>query len=254
VVNLLRCSFLVLDEADRMLDLGFEPQLRRICSQLQPNRQTLLFSATWPREVAELARNLLRPGASTVQADGAKSLRVADSITQHFEVLQEYEKHARLLAVLRAASPDGRQRILVFCAAKRSCEMLKADLRRRGFVAELLHGDKSQQERDWALQQFKLGTAPVLIATDVASRGLDVQEVWLVHLSLRPSPPLLLRSTPLPIPCPQPRLPAQPLLLIATDVASRGLDVQEVRLPPPAPACPGPPLSAPSPDFKRLGC
>ena len=180
--NLRRTTYLVLDEADRMLDLGFEPQLRRIIEQIRPDRQTLMWSATWPPEVEKLSSAFLR-SPLTVQVNSAASLRANESIEQHFEVCPESEKHGRFLQILRAVHEsdpaDGQRaaRAIVFCASKRGCELLRTDLKRRGYATESLHGDKSQQERDWALQQFKSGAAPLLIATDVASRGLDVKDV-----------------------------------------------------------------------------
>ena len=198
--NLRRTTFLVLDEADRMLDLGFEPQLRRIVDQIRSDRQTLMWSATWPPEVEKLAAAFLRRPI-TIQVNSAATLTPNASIEQHFDVLAEHEKHGRFLQLLRsvhevpepsspprvgphagphAASDERTQRVsrvIVFCASKRGCEQMRADLKRRGYACEALHGDKSQQERDWALAQFRSGAAPLLLATDVASRGLDVKGV-----------------------------------------------------------------------------
>jgi len=172
--NLRRVTYLVLDEADRMLDLGFEPQLRQVLAQLRPDRQTVMCSATWPREVECLAKNWLQ-APIMVTVDNAQQLTANVSVTQHFQLCaSEAEKHSALLAILQAV---GAGRVIIFCSSKRGCEALRAELRRRGHAAEALHGDKSQQERDWVLMQFKSASAPVLVATDVASRGLDVKDV-----------------------------------------------------------------------------
>jgi ATP-dependent RNA helicase DDX5/DBP2 len=176
--NLRRTTYLVLDEADRMLDLGFEAPLRTILGQVRPERQTLMLSATWPREVEKLAAEFLsRP--LRVQVGGVGALPQANrSVTQHFEACSEEQRLACFLHILRRVhTPAAADRCLIFCASKRGCESLRTDLRRRGFAAETLHGDKSQQERDWALSQFRGGASPLLIATDVASRGLDIKGV-----------------------------------------------------------------------------
>ena len=175
--NLRRVTYLVLDEADRMLDLGFEPQLRQIASLVRPDRQTIMCSATWPREVERLAREwLCEPVMVTV--DNAKQLTANSNIAQHFTLCySDADKQQALQGVLGAVAAEGASRIIIFCASKRGCESVRTDLRRRGYAAESLHGDKSQQERDWVLLQFKQGAVAVLIATDVASRGLDVKDV-----------------------------------------------------------------------------
>ncbi|KAL1500168.1 hypothetical protein AB1Y20_012837 [Prymnesium parvum] len=176
--NLRRCTYLVLDEADRMLDLGFEPQLRQIIALIRADRQTLMFSATWPREVERLAREFMSD-AVMVEVNNAADLTANENIEQLFEVCEEAEKHARFLRVLQSVY-DGSSRVIIFCDTKRGCDALRAELRRRGMAADSLHGDKTQQERDWVLLQFKSGECPVLLATDVAARGLDVKDVRVV--------------------------------------------------------------------------
>eukprot|EP00966_Prymnesium_polylepis_P249722 5773401-Prymnesium_polylepis.1 len=158
-----------------MLDLGFEPQLRRVVDQTRPERQTLMFSATWPREVERLSRDFLAR-ALMVEVNHAAELTANESIEQKFEVCEEGEKHGRFLRLLQGLY-DGAARTIIFCDTKRGCEALRSELKRRGMAADSIHGDKIQQERDWVLLQFRSGECPVLLATDVAARGLDVKDV-----------------------------------------------------------------------------
>ena len=178
--ELSRCAYLIVDEADRMLDLGFEPQLRALIGQMRADRQTLLFSATWPAEVQALAGKMLLPGFVTVEVGGAlaESGRANPAISQHVLVLPEEAKSRKLTELLEERM-DG-SRLLVFCGSKRRCDDLTRALRADGWPALALHGDKLQEERDWVLAEFKEGRQPLLVATDVAQRGLDIKDVGTV--------------------------------------------------------------------------
>uniref|UniRef100_A0A6V3IKV0 RNA helicase n=1 Tax=Lotharella globosa TaxID=91324 RepID=A0A6V3IKV0_9EUKA len=174
--NLRRVTYLVLDEADRMLDMGFEPQMRAIVGQIRPDRQTLLFSATWPKSIVRLASDFLN---NPLQVNvGSLDLHANKDITQIIEVCEEYDKR-RLLMKHMAQQPRG-LKILIFTGTKRGADQLTRTLRDDGYGARAIHGDKSQQDRDWTLAEFKSGKSPIMVATDVASRGLDVRDLSLV--------------------------------------------------------------------------
>lgn len=172
-VTMHRATYLVLDEADRMFDLGFEPQIRSIVGQIRPDRQTLLFSATMPRRVERLAREILsNPVRVTVGEIG----KANEDITQIVHVIpSDEEKMPWLLNKLPEMVDEGD--VLVFALTKAKVDEIEPQLIQNGLKVATLHGDKDQSSRVEVLQKFKSGVYHVLVATDVAARGLDIKSI-----------------------------------------------------------------------------
>ncbi|XP_010507898.1 PREDICTED: DEAD-box ATP-dependent RNA helicase 24-like [Camelina sativa] len=172
-LTMMRASYLVLDEADRMFDLGFEPQVRSIVGQIRPDRQTLLFSATMPWKVEKLAREILSdPIRVTVGEVGMAN----EDITQVVNVIpSDAEKLPWLIEKLPGMIDEGD--VLVFASKKATVDEIEAQLTLNSFKVAALHGDKDQASRMETLQKFKSGIYHVLIATDVAARGLDIKSL-----------------------------------------------------------------------------
>jgi ATP-dependent RNA helicase RhlE len=182
-VNLSQVEILVLDEADRMLDMGFVPDVRKIVAGLPARRQTLLFSATFTDEVRRLAGEFLRE-PETVQVAARNS--VADNLTQVLYPVDTARKADLLLHLIRR---DGMDQVLVFTRSKNGASRLASHLDRRGVSTTAIHGDRSQAERTRALAAFKGRFVKVLVATDVASRGLDIENLpYVVNYELPHEP------------------------------------------------------------------
>ncbi|MBI5759825.1 MAG: DEAD/DEAH box helicase [Planctomycetales bacterium] len=170
-INLSNLQILVLDEADRMLDMGFLPTVKKICAGLPRERQTLFFSATMPPEVRDLSRSILRDPVSVEIAPVAAT---AALIEQSVYLVEKQHKTSLLRHLLKQ---DGMARALVFTRTKHGADKLARLLHEPGFVAEAIHGNRSQSQRERALSNFKRGRTTVLVATDLAARGLDVDGI-----------------------------------------------------------------------------
>ena len=174
-VSLSETKFLVLDEADQMLDLGFIHALRKIAPLLAADRQTMLFSATMPKQMSELAAAFLN---SPVRVEVARPNQTADKVTQAVHFIGQTEKQGLLMELLKEHKEE---LTLVFARTKHGAERLMKNLDRAGFAAGSIHGNKSQGQRDRAIKSFKSGEIKVLVATDVAARGIDIEGVGYVY-------------------------------------------------------------------------
>jgi ATP-dependent RNA helicase DBP3 len=181
--DLSKAEYVVLDEADRMLDKGFEEAIRQIISQTPNKRQTLMFTATWPQSVRDLASTFMSsPVKITIGDNVSGELRANVRIKQLVEVLDPHAKEQRLLQLLKQyqSGKNKDDRILVFCLYKKEAVRIENFIRMKGFRVGGIHGDLSQEKRTASLAAFKEGQVPLLVATDVAARGLDIPAVKVV--------------------------------------------------------------------------
>jgi len=173
-VLLNQVQMLVLDEADRMLDMGFMPDLKRILALLPKQRQNLMFSATFSKEIKKLSEDFL---TNPTLIEVARSNATSENVTQKVYLVEQPDKHAVLAQLLRGSDAP---QVLVFTKTKLTASHLARQLQRDGFAADAIHGDKTQLERIQALDAFKNGSVTVLIGTDVAARGLDIDQLPMV--------------------------------------------------------------------------
>lgn len=180
-----KVKYLVLDEADRMLDKGFENDIKEIVSQMPSSkkRQTAMFTATWPKTIRELAATFMtdpvRITIGRTDSEDSGDLRANPRIKQSVEVIEQYAKEGRLLQLLNQMQRGDKKkdRILVFCLYKKEAMRIERFIRSRGFKVAAIHGDMSQRDRIASLEAFKTGEVSLLVATDVAARGLDIPNV-----------------------------------------------------------------------------
>eukprot|EP01114_Cavostelium_apophysatum_P006291 TRINITY_DN1753_c0_g1_i3.p1 TRINITY_DN1753_c0_g1~~TRINITY_DN1753_c0_g1_i3.p1 ORF type:complete len:621 (-),score=257.72 TRINITY_DN1753_c0_g1_i3:46-1908(-) len=174
-VDLSQITLLVLDEADRMLDMGFEPAIRQIVAEVPSERLTWMFSATWPQSIQSLANEFLN---DPVQVSiGSLDLSANHRVAQIVEVVEPYDKDSKLLDILSKYHKSRKNKVLVFALYKMEASRIESFLQSKGWKCIAIHGDKSQALRTDALEKFKSGRVPLLIATDVAARGLDIPDV-----------------------------------------------------------------------------
>ena len=184
-VSLNKVKYLVLDEADRMLDKGFEEDIKQMIGAMPSSkkRQTAMFTATWPKSIQDLAATFMSsPVMINIGDNESSELRANPRIVQTVEVMDQYAKEQRLMQLLNENNrgEKAKDRTLVFCLYKKEALRIERFIQSRGFQVAGIHGDMSQRDREQSLEAFKSGKVYILVATDVAARGLDIPAVKLV--------------------------------------------------------------------------
>ncbi|KAL7383416.1 hypothetical protein ABVT39_010268 [Epinephelus coioides] len=173
LISLRSITYLVLDEADRMLDMGFEPQIMKILLDIRPDRQTVMTSATWPTGVRRLAKSYLK--SPMMVYVGTLDLAAVNTVQQRVLIVHEEEKKAYVFDFIRNMLPQ--DKVLIFVGKKLVADDLSSDMCLQGMAVQSLHGDREQCDREEALKDFKESRVRILVATDLASRGLDVADI-----------------------------------------------------------------------------
>ncbi|XP_061166109.1 probable ATP-dependent RNA helicase DDX43 [Saccostrea echinata] len=174
IVDVKSVTYLVLDEADRMLDMGFEPEIKKILLDIRPDRQTVMTSATWPPGVRRLGESYLRDPIQVFV--GSLDLATCHSVTQYIEIVDQEEKKERVVRFILEEMEE-EDKVLIFVGKKLTADDLSSDLSLKMINCQCIHGDREQCDREQALEDFKQGHTRILVATDVASRGLDVKDI-----------------------------------------------------------------------------
>lgn len=172
-LNIINFSYIVLDEADRMLDMGFEPQIRKSLFDVRPDRQTVMTSATWPSGVRRLAESYMK---DPIQVNvGSLDLAAVHTVTQRIQFVEEDDKEAALFEFVNNMEPN--DKIIIFCGKKATASHISTEFAMKGIECQSLHGDRDQSDREAALEEMVDGTVNILVATDVASRGIDIKDL-----------------------------------------------------------------------------
>ncbi|XP_066259485.1 probable ATP-dependent RNA helicase DDX43 [Euwallacea similis] len=172
-LNVRSVTYVVLDEADRMLDMGFEPQIRKVMYSLRPTRQSIMTSATWPPGVRRLAQSYMKDPVQVYV--GSLDLAATHSVTQIIQLIDEREKEETFLNFARNLGPD--EKMIVFCGTKAKADHLSVECALQNISSTALHGNRDQADREQAVADITSGVVKILIATDVASRGLDIDDI-----------------------------------------------------------------------------
>jgi len=175
VIDVESITYLVLDEADRMLDMGFEPQIRKVLLDIRPDRQTIMTSATWPPGVRRMATNYMKDPVTVFI--GSLDLKACQSVTQQVLMIEGGEEVKRQILTDFILKMDPIDKVMIFVGRKARADDISSDLSLQGIDCQCIHGDREQSDREQALLDLKTGEVRILIATDVASRGIDIEDI-----------------------------------------------------------------------------